>query len=71
VAGCNEGECHYKRGTYLGRSKVALLEAILSQMGVQPGRVRFVELGALDRAALPGIIGEMSAELKHSTVTVA
>jgi len=71
VAGCNEGECHYKRGTYLGRSKVALLEAILSQMGVQPGRVRFVQLGALDRAALPGIIGEMSAELKHSTVTVA
>lgn len=71
VAGCNEGECHYKRGTYLGRSKVALLDTVLSQMGIQPGRVRFVELGAYDRGALPGLIAEMSAALKQPAVTVA
>ncbi len=71
VAGCSEGECHYKRGTYLGRSKVALLDTVLAQMGIQPGRVRFVELGALDRGALPGLIAEMSAALKQPAVTVA
>lgn len=71
VAGCNEGECHYKRGTYLGRSKVALLDTVLSQMGIQPGRVRFVELGAYDRGALPGLIAEMSEALKQPAVTVA
>jgi heterodisulfide reductase subunit C/coenzyme F420-reducing hydrogenase delta subunit len=71
VAGCNAGECHYKRGTYLGRSKVALLDTVLAQMGIQPGRVRFIELGALDRGALPGLIEDMSAALKQPAVTVA
>ena len=35
VVGCSEGECHYKRGTYLGRSKVALLDTMLAQMGIR------------------------------------
>ena len=34
VVGCKEGECHYQRGTYLGRSKVALLEQMLEQLGI-------------------------------------
>jgi heterodisulfide reductase subunit C/coenzyme F420-reducing hydrogenase delta subunit len=63
VAGCSEGECHYKRGTYLGRSKVALLETILGQMSIPAGRVRFVELGALARSLLPGLIRQMSDEI--------
>jgi heterodisulfide reductase subunit C/coenzyme F420-reducing hydrogenase delta subunit len=71
VAGCNEGECHYKRGTYQSRSKVALLDTVLAQMGIQPGRVRFVELSGLDRSALPGLIADMSAGLKQPAATVA
>ena len=47
VVGCKEGECHYQRGTYLGRSKVALLDMMLAQMGIPTSRVQFAELGAL------------------------
>jgi heterodisulfide reductase subunit C/coenzyme F420-reducing hydrogenase delta subunit len=32
VVGCDDGECHYTRGTYLGRSKVALIDTVLEQM---------------------------------------
>jgi len=64
VVGCKEGECHYQRGTYQGRAKVRLLEQLLDDMGVARGRVRFVELGALDRFVLPGLIGSMSREIE-------
>jgi heterodisulfide reductase subunit C/coenzyme F420-reducing hydrogenase delta subunit len=65
VAGCKEGECHYTRGTYLGRSKVALLETILDQMGMPQDRVRFVELSSLDRYVLPRLIDSMSQDVKN------
>lgn len=71
VAGCHEGECHYKRGTYLGRSKVALLETILEQMGIPAGRVRFVELGALTRSVLPALLEQMSDEIAQMAPALA
>ena len=49
VMGCHEGECHYQRGTYLGRGKVALLNEMMAQMGIARERVRFVESSALER----------------------
>ncbi len=64
VAGCQEGECHYQRGTYQARARVSLLDQMLAEMGISSGRVRFVQLGALDRYVLPGLITEMSRELQ-------
>ncbi len=64
VVGCREGECHYQRGTYQGRGKVALVEVMLGQMGLPHGRVHFVELGALDRYALQGLIAHLAAQIE-------
>ncbi len=71
VVGCQEGECHYQRGTYLGRSKMALLGQILDQLGIANDRVRFAELGALDRFALPGLIETMAHDIKTSVLAMA
>jgi heterodisulfide reductase subunit C len=71
VVGCNEGECHYERGTFLGRSKLALLGQILDQMGIADERVRFAELGALDRQVLPGMIRRFADEIKRVTAVTA
>jgi len=71
VVGCKEGECHYQRGTYLGRSKVALLDEMMAQMGLPTARVRFVELGALDRYALPSLLEEMSEAIMASVAVRA
>ncbi|MCE5259409.1 MAG: hydrogenase iron-sulfur subunit [Chloroflexi bacterium] len=59
LAGCQEGECHYKRGTLLGRSKVGLLRALLAQAGIAQERLAFVELGAFDRYVLSGLVQKM------------
>lgn len=69
VVGCKEGECHYQRGTYLGRGKLALLDQILDQVGIPSVRVRFAELGALDRFALPKLINSVSEDIKASATS--
>ena len=71
VVGCKEGECHYQRGTYLGRGKTALLGEILAEVGIAPERVQFAELGSLDRFALPRLISRMSAGIKNAVMAVA
>jgi len=63
VAGCQEGECHYQRGTYQARARVHLLEQMLGEMGIPASRVRFVQQGALDRYVLLGAIADMAREL--------
>ena len=63
VVGCAEGECHYLRGTYLGRGKVMLLDQVMRQMGLAAERVAFAESAALDRALLPRLVAEMRASL--------
>ncbi|MBM3188609.1 MAG: hydrogenase iron-sulfur subunit [Chloroflexi bacterium] len=69
VVGCKEGECHYVRGTYLGRSKLALIGQILSQMGMDAERVQFAEMGALDRFRLPKLISAIANDLKGVRVS--
>ncbi|MHB9034753.1 MAG: hydrogenase iron-sulfur subunit [Anaerolineae bacterium] len=71
VAGCKEGECHYKRGTLLGRTKVGLLRTLLAQAGIEQQRVKFIELGALDRYVLSGLVREMSNSLVQLADTVS
>jgi heterodisulfide reductase subunit C/coenzyme F420-reducing hydrogenase delta subunit len=66
LVGCREGECHYQRGTYLGRGKLALIGQILAQMGISSGRVQFAELGALDRYVLPRLVNDMMAAIKET-----
>jgi len=65
VAGCKEGECHYQRGTLIGRSKVGLMRELLVQAGIAQERLRFVELGAFDRFILSRIVKEMARDIER------
>jgi coenzyme F420-reducing hydrogenase delta subunit len=64
VVGCREGECHYQRGTYLGRSKLTLLGQMLAAMGLAEERVAFSEMGALERNALPRLLAGMAQRIR-------
>ncbi len=39
VAGCKPGDCHYHKGNYYARRKVALTKKILERLGLEPDRV--------------------------------
>ena len=39
VAGCHPGDCHYIGGNYRTRRRVAMLRSLLTQFGLDPGRL--------------------------------
>jgi F420-non-reducing hydrogenase iron-sulfur subunit len=62
VIGCQPGECHYLRGTYISQGKVTLLQRVLAQMGLADGRVRFDRIGSADRGKFLHLIEEVTAQ---------
>jgi F420-non-reducing hydrogenase iron-sulfur subunit len=39
ILGCHPGDCHYKEGNYHAIRRVALLEDLLAQWGIDPARL--------------------------------
>ena len=64
VCGCQPGECHYQRGTFVSSCKIGLLDRIFDQVGIREGRVRFVQIGTTDRGRIREVIDSM---LDHLT----
>jgi coenzyme F420-reducing hydrogenase delta subunit/heterodisulfide reductase subunit C len=64
VVGCDPGECHYKQGNYVAQGKMDLFERSMSQMGLDPARVRFAQTGTDDRGRLPGLVEQMVEDVK-------
>ena len=52
VCGCQPGECHYQRGTLVSACKIGLLDHMFGHMQVGDGRVRFVQIGTLERGRI-------------------
>lgn len=46
VAGCLEGECHYRQGNLRAKKRVEYVRGILKSIGIEPERVVMVNLSA-------------------------
>jgi F420-non-reducing hydrogenase iron-sulfur subunit len=46
VAGCHPGDCHYSTGNYKTGRRVMLLRKVLSQLGIEPERLRLEWISA-------------------------
>jgi coenzyme F420-reducing hydrogenase delta subunit/heterodisulfide reductase subunit C len=62
VCGCQPGECHFQRGTLVSACKMGLLDRMCDQVGIKGGRVRFVQIGTLERGR---IRREIETMLEH------
>src|SRR4030067_1405786 len=40
ICGCHPGDCHYSTGNYKAARRIPLLKKMLSQFGIEEGRVR-------------------------------
>jgi F420-non-reducing hydrogenase iron-sulfur subunit len=48
VAGCEEGSCHFQEGNLIAKRRVNYTKKLLAELGVQPERIRMVNIGAAD-----------------------
>ena len=58
VAGCEEGSCHFKDGNLLAKRRVTSIRTVLAEAGIEPERLRMVNVSAASARALVDYIKE-------------
>jgi len=64
ITGCHPGECHYIEQNYKALRRYLLLRRTLSQMGIEPGRVKLVWASAAEGVRLAEEITKMVEEVR-------
>lgn len=64
ITGCHPGECHYIEQNYKALRRYLLLRRTLTQMGIEPGRVKLVWASAAEGARLAEEITKMVEEIR-------
>ena len=64
VTGCHPGECHYLEQNYKALRRFRLLQRMLSQFGVEPGRVKLVWASAAEGVRLGEEITKFVEEVR-------
>ncbi len=64
VAGCLEGRCHYQMGNLHARQRVDHLKRLLSDIGIEEGRLRMINI----TAAMGSRFAELASELIERVV---
>lgn len=59
VAGCEEGSCHFKEGNYLAKSRVNTARQLLEEAGLEPERLRMVNVSAASSQKFAEYVREM------------
>jgi len=60
VAGCEEGSCHFRDGNLLAKKRVATARKILREAGLEPDRLRMVNVGAADARPFADFVRDMA-----------
>lgn len=64
IAGCHPGDCHYQSGNYKTNRRIKLLKKLLSDMGVEPERVRFEYISASEGQKFAAVVTDFVDVLK-------
>ena len=64
ITGCHPGECHYLEQNYKALRRFLLLRRTVSQMGIEPERIKLVWASAAEGVQLAKAITEMVEEVR-------
>ncbi len=64
ITGCHPGECHYLEQNYKALRRYKLLQRMLDQWGIEPGRVKLVWASAAEGIRLAKEITTMVEEIR-------
>ena len=64
VSGCHPGDCHYIKGNYYARRRIALVKKLLEFIGLEPQRFQMSWVSAAEGIKYTQIISDFVADLK-------
>lgn len=64
IAGCHPGDCHYINGNVKTIRRFKLLQNLLSEFGIENGRVRLEWVSASEGGRYAGIVESMTEEIR-------
>jgi F420-non-reducing hydrogenase iron-sulfur subunit len=64
IGGCHPGDCHYQSGNYKARRRLAILQTICKEMGVDPDRIWLRWISASEGQRFADTVQEMVESLK-------
>ncbi|MFH1434105.1 MAG: hydrogenase iron-sulfur subunit [Pseudomonadota bacterium] len=65
VGGCHPGDCHYQKGNYYARRRIAALRSILGALGLEPERVRLEWISASEGPRFSQVTGEFTDAVRR------
>jgi len=65
VAGCHPGDCHYSKGNFYTRRRMAIFKPWLGYLGIDPRRFRLEWISASEGHRFAQVIREMAADLEE------
>lgn len=64
VSGCHPGDCHYIKGNFYARRRIALVKRLLEYIGLEPQRFQMSWVSAAEGTKYTQIIKDFVQELK-------
>jgi F420-non-reducing hydrogenase iron-sulfur subunit len=64
VSGCHPGDCHYLKGNYYARRRIALVKKLLEFIGLEPQRFQMSWVSAAEGTKYTQVIKDFVEELK-------
>ena len=64
IAGCHPGDCHYQSGNYKANRRMKLLKNMITELGLEPERVRFEYISASEGKEFADLVTEMTEEIQ-------
>ena len=64
IGGCHPGDCHYERGNYLARRRMAVLKQLLEHTGIDPNRVRMTWVSAAEGNKFAEVVKEVTEDIR-------
>jgi coenzyme F420-reducing hydrogenase delta subunit len=64
IGGCHPGDCHYERGNYLARRRMAVLKNLLEYTGIDPRRVRMTWVSAAEGNKFAEVVKEVTEDVR-------
>ncbi|OQY22369.1 MAG: methyl-viologen-reducing hydrogenase subunit delta [Anaerolineaceae bacterium 4572_32.1] len=65
IGGCHPGDCHYQSGNYKARRRVAIMNEILEQMGLEKDRVWLRWISASEGQYFADTVTEMVEAIRE------